>query len=47
MRLSAKQIRLLSHIGHASHSFHTTGLGCVDKREISEDFRQEKEEALP
>lgn len=46
MSLRAKQIRFLCHIGHASHSFHITGLGCVDKREISEDFRQEEEEAL-
>ena len=46
MRLRTKQIRFLHHIGHASHSFHIIGLGCVDKREIPEDFRQGKEAAL-
>ena len=46
MRLRDKQIRSLCHIGHAIQSFHITGLGCVDKGEISEDFRQGMEEAL-
>ena len=46
LRLRAKQINFLCHIGHSSRSFHIIGLGCVDKREISGAFRQENEEAL-